>query len=231
MKRKKLVTLSAGNHIIRPSSQESLLGCTISDDLKWRNHLIGGNQSVVRQIVGRINGLSKLSTRADFKTRLVVANGVVMSKIVYLIQLWGGCESYLIRALQIQQNRAARIVTRSSRYTSIRKLLTNCGWLSIKQMVIYHTLLIVHKTILVGQPHYLNSRVDTHHSYATRQDTSGCIRIDSSFSCKSDLTVQGFRYRAANDYNRLPPAIRQCKTISQFKSQLKKWILEFVDVE
>ena len=103
--KKKLV--SAGNHFIRPSSQESLLGCTISDDLKWRNHLIGGNQSVVRQIVGRINSLSKLSTRADFRTRLVVANGVVMSKMVYLIQLWGGCESYLIRALQIQQNRAA----------------------------------------------------------------------------------------------------------------------------
>ena len=121
--RKQLVTLNAGIHIIKPSSQEKLLGCEISDNLKWRQNIIGSQQSVIKQLSSRINSLSRLSSRADFSTRLMVANGVVMSKFVYLIQLWGGCESYLVHALQVQQNRAARLVTRANRYTSTKKLL------------------------------------------------------------------------------------------------------------
>ena len=48
-----------------------------------------------------------VSSRADYSTRLMVANVIVMSKVYYLIQLWGGCETYLIHSLQVQLNRAA----------------------------------------------------------------------------------------------------------------------------
>ena len=36
----------------------------------------------------------------------MVANGVVISKFCYLIQLWGGAEAYLLKSLQVLQNRA-----------------------------------------------------------------------------------------------------------------------------
>ena len=154
-----MVRVKAGLHEVKPTSCEKLLGCIISEDLRWRRHILESNQSIIIQLNSRINGLSRLSTRADFKTRLMVANGIIMSKICYLIPLWGGCGQNLVHALQVQQHNAARIVTRAANFTSTRRLLKECGWLSIKQLILYHTVLLVHKIISICQtvltPHML----------------------------------------------------------------------------
>ena len=67
-----------------------------------------------------------VAARAPFSTRLSVTDGIFMSNLCYLIQLWGGAEGYLLHALQIIQNRAARTVTRMSWYTPTKVLLNNC---------------------------------------------------------------------------------------------------------
>jgi hypothetical protein len=87
--KRNLVTIQAGIHTIMPTKTEKLLGCEVSEDLKWRQHILSSDQSSIRQLTSRINGLCMVSSRADFSTRLMVANGIVMSKICYLIQLWG----------------------------------------------------------------------------------------------------------------------------------------------
>ena len=51
------VQLQAGQHIIMPSSSEKLLGCTISQDLKWKVHISGSDQSMYKQLTSRIDGL------------------------------------------------------------------------------------------------------------------------------------------------------------------------------
>ena len=47
---------------------------------------------------------------ASFGTKLMVANGVVMSKLAYHITLWSGAQQYLLSAVQVQQLAAARAV-------------------------------------------------------------------------------------------------------------------------
>ena len=114
---------------------------------------------MMRQLTSRVNGLSIITSKADFKTKLMAANGLVISKVCYLIQLWGGCESYLLNMLQVQMNRAARIVTGLSRFTSTRKLMDRCGWLTARQLVVYQSVIMVHKILLTGKPYYLHSRL------------------------------------------------------------------------
>ena len=87
------------------------MGGHISGDLKWRSHLLNSDQFVIKQLNIRVNGLLLISSRADFDTRLMVANGIIVSKLCYLIQLWGGCDRYLLDSLQILMNKAARYVT------------------------------------------------------------------------------------------------------------------------
>ena len=96
------VSLSAGEHLVIPSQSEKLLGCQISEDLKWKQHLLLSDESVIRQLTSRVNGLCLISDKSTFETRLMVANGIILSKLSYLIQLWGGCDDYLLSALQIQ---------------------------------------------------------------------------------------------------------------------------------
>ena len=66
---------------------------------------------LIKRLTSRLNALQKVSVHATFKTRLSAANGVFMSVLAYLIPLWGGCEGYLVKALQVLQNRAARQLT------------------------------------------------------------------------------------------------------------------------
>ena len=38
--KRNLVSMQAGNHTIMPSKQEKLLGCIVSDNLKWRYYIL-----------------------------------------------------------------------------------------------------------------------------------------------------------------------------------------------
>ena len=85
-----------------------------------------------------------------------MANGIVVSKIIYLIQLLGGCNEYLLNKLQVLQNRAARLVKKLPWDTRIQVLLDQCGWFSVKQLVECHSLLLAFIVVHDGIPAHLN---------------------------------------------------------------------------
>jgi hypothetical protein len=123
------ITLNTGSEIINPVKSEKLLGGLVSNDFLWNTHI-----------------------RDDEKS--LIANGVIMSRLIYLIQLWGSSSFYLIRMLQILQNRAARLVTKLGWYTPVKTLLLQCGWLSVHQLVHYQSLVLVFKIRDVNKPKY-----------------------------------------------------------------------------
>ena len=126
------VILDTGTETILPQSHEKMLGCNISSNFSWNHHLRDDEYSLNRQLTSRINPLRKISYSASFATRKMIANGIVLSRIIYVIQIWGGTHDYLLKMLQILQNKAARFVTNLDIFTSQAKLLQQCGWLSVK---------------------------------------------------------------------------------------------------
>ena len=95
--------------MIRTSQNEKLLGGLVSQNLKWTDHILFGSprlgeQSLILQLGKRLAGLKHIRNVADFRTRRMIANGIFMSKLVYIIPVWGGCEKFLIRGLQVVQN-------------------------------------------------------------------------------------------------------------------------------
>ena len=225
------VSLVAGDHMILPSSTEKLLGCNIHENLKWGHHIRNGEKSLFRQLTSRVNALSKMAVNATFETRLMAANGAFISVLSYLIPLWGGTEGYLIKGLQVLQNRAARCVTRLSWFTPTRTLMAKCKWLSIKQLVYYHSVLQVHKVLRNGAPLYLSEKLVTEHPYPTRQATSGGLRYTSSNTGHLNLTQQSFLGRSAGIYNSIPSSIRTTTSLNTFKQKLKTWIKSNVPIE
>jgi hypothetical protein len=207
-----------------------LLGANICEDLKWREHLLSNEQSVVSQLTSRINGLLKVCARATPTNRLKVANGIFISKLCYLIELWGGCESYLLTSLHVLQNRAARAVTRKSWFTATRLLLEECKWLSVRQLVFYHSVLSTHKVVMSGKHLYLYQAMSTAHPLNTRQAAGGQIRMGENFDSKQGLVHDGFKYRAAKDYNLIPGFIRSIKSLPTFKRKLKQWVTTNIPV-
>ena len=126
-------------------------------------------------------------------------------------------------SLQIIQNKVARAVTRLSWNTPARELLHQCGWLSVNQLIFYHTVLIVFKAKLSQTPKYLYTMHNSwSYQYNTRQAESGLIQMVGK--PRLQTTKDSFKWRAAAQYNQLPAELRKCETLQTFKMNVKAWI-------
>ena len=186
--------------------------------------------SIIKQLSSRINGLKKICYNSSFKTRLMVANGVFMSKLVYLIVVWGGAQKYLLNSLQVQQLAAARLVCGfHSKWWSKYRLLKKVGWLSVNQLVFYNTVLQAHKTITTGKPECINDLIRTEHPYSTRSATANQIRFGESFRHGSNIASSSFKQRAVKSYNSVPLSIRSGSLVT-VKRKLRKWVWQNVPI-
>ena len=220
------VSMMAGNYCIHPTPTEKLLGGQIHQSLKWNHHISDGKSSLLKQLTSRNNGLKKISKNAKFKTRLMVANGAVHSKLVYLITLWGGAQQYLLKALQVQQLTAARTVCGFQSWGwSRRRLLKRVGWMSVRQLVEFHTILQAHKTITTGKPRHLHAELTSSYPYRTRSAARGLIRLEDSTA-----STKTFKHRAMVSYNRVPGDITR-GSLETVKKKLKQWVLKNIALD
>ena len=159
----------------------------------------------------------------------MIANAIFNSNLTYMIAVWGGSEKYVIRALQVMQNKAARCVTRLPWLTPTRKLLLQCNWLSVRQLATYHTVLQVYKTKQNHEPEYLHSKFSKPFPYNTRAAASDSIR--SLQEAAYTISSQSFMVRGSKIWNNMPAELRMIGKIEKFKPKLKQWIKDNVDLE
>jgi hypothetical protein len=218
------VEIRTPSQTIEPSKCEKLLGCWLHEDMKFAENLLNNEESLLRSLNTRIGALKILGKVASFRTRKMVADGIFMSKLIYLIPLWGGSAKYLLAALQKAQNRAARVVTKLDWGTPTAELLNQCGWLSVHQLVVYHSVVLVYKIMKNESPRFLYSMFSAKYSYKTKQARSGIIKHTRDLDL--GLTARSFRWRASSSYSELPQEIRNIDTEQGFKKAAKAWIKE-----
>ena len=143
-KRVSNVVLSTSLGDIRPSNSEKFLGGIVQKDLKWNEHIAKDKDNLLSALSKRCNALQIIAKVASFKTRKTIANGLFIGKLSYLISVWGGTSRENFDLLQIVQNRAARIVTKNWK-SSTADNLNAIGWLSVRQLAFYHTVLLMFK--------------------------------------------------------------------------------------
>ena len=163
----------------------------------------------------------------------MIADGIFISSLIYVIQLWGGANKTLISSLQILQNKAARCTTKLGFRTPVKLLLQQCGWLSVRQLVFYHNCLFVFKTLHSQRPIYFSKKFGRNFQSGVDQEpVSLRTRLNSTGGqVKSDISHQAFSHVSAKAWNSLPAGIRQSKTIDSFKVNLRQWITQNMEIE
>ena len=224
------VQLNTGNEVINVSQSEKLLGGVVSMNLRWDEHIMHDSNALIKQLSKRLSAMRQVCMFADFKTRKMFANGLFLSKLGYLIPLWGGCPNFLINALQVMQNRAARYVTKKDIYTPVKTLLTHCGWLSVHQMVFFQTVVLFYKTRQNEVPANLFNMASSNYSYCTREQTKGNYKVISGIRRPSSNAMKSYRWRSVNCWNMVPSEIKSIKNIALFKKSLKLWISQNVSI-
>ena len=220
--------VETGTIAITPVSSEKLLGLNIHESLKFSEHCRDNENSLFKKLIPRMNALKKLSRNASFKTRLMVANATIMSTMVYMMPVWGGTEDYIIKAAQVIQNRAARLVTKLSWFTPQRILLNQTNWLSIRQLIAYHTILQLWRARKNKEPKYIFSNINRKPNYRTRSVAAGVPDAEGYFqipSTQKASTKKGIMTRGPTLWNTLPMELRTYQgSLQIFKKKLRTWI-------
>jgi hypothetical protein len=127
---------------------------------------------------------------------------------------------WLIEAIQIMQNKAARCVTKQSWFTSTKRLLLQCNWLSmsIKQLIFFHTALQVWRVNTSRCPVHIYTKLQMS---KTRSSAQGNLRVPAA---EKLVASKSFMVRSAVTWNQIPADIRNSKSVGIFKKKLKEWI-------
>ena len=146
-----------------------ILGGILQDDISWKGHLTSSRESLVpvlRQKLGRLKYISKF---VDKRGKLLLANGYIMSKMVYLMGVWGGAHKTMLDTLQRVQNNTARFVTGKGRRTKKWELLEDCKWMDVRELIDFHTMSNLWKIIWKKAPLHLHRKIhiDNEHLIST----------------------------------------------------------------
>ncbi len=119
-------------------------------DLKYQHKI----NSVVKSSFFQLRLLSKAKSFLSFKNIEKVIHAFITSKLDYCNSLYTGISQTALSRLQLVQNAAARLLTRSHKRDHIT-LLQSLHWLPVRYRVDFKIVLIVYKSLNGMAPSYI----------------------------------------------------------------------------
>ena len=201
---------------VKSSSSVRNLGVLFDTNLSFEGHVT----SICKTAFFHLKNISKLRHMLSMKNAEQLVHAFMTSRLDYCNALLGGCPAYLINKLQLVQNAAARVLTRTRKYDHISPVLSTLHWLPVKHRIDFKILLITYKALNGLAPQYL-SELLMHYSPSRllRSQNSGQLIIPRI--SKSTAGGRSFSYLAPKLWNNLPSIVREADTLCQFKSRLK----------
>ena len=196
--------------VLKSTECETLLGCRIQGDLKWHNQV----EALSKRLKSRLNALSGLKYCCPYPIRKSIAEAIFTSVLAYCLPLFGGLDKNDIQHLQIIQNKAARIVCRSPHYSKRSPLYDKLGWLTVNQLISYHTLVAIKKIRIDKEPRYLAK-------YLTMDSRNNRIMVPNQML---SIMSRSFCIRGADQWNLLPYRLGVEEKIGPYKTKLRGWI-------
>ena len=130
---------------------EALLGCQIQANRKWQKQV----QVLLVKLRTRLVGLTKIKYVVPSTIRKTITEGIFNSVLVYCLPLFGGMYNWDLKDLQVLQNKAPQIATLSPPRVERSVLFYRLGWLTVDQLIFYHSVISIFKIRSSSEPEYL----------------------------------------------------------------------------
>ncbi len=150
----------------------------------------------------------------------MLIHAFMTSRLDYCNALLGGYFARLINKLQMVQNAAARVLTRTRKYDHISPVLSTLHWLPIKHCIDLKILLITYESLIGLAPQYL-SELLSHYSPSRPLQSQNSGHLIIPRISKSTAGGRSLFYLVPKLWNNLPNTVREADTLCQFKSRLK----------
>jgi hypothetical protein len=158
------------------------------------------------------------------KSTKILVEALVLSKLNFAYTLYMNLPKKQLKKLQKIQNFAARLVTKSPKFTHVTPLLKNLKWLPVTEFIKYRYLTIVYQCIQKEAPEYLNTLITLYNPNRTLRSAANLLlevpQINSKFGRRS------FSFLAPTLWNSLPNNLKSIDTTTKFKKGLKQYLLK-----
>ncbi len=193
-----------------------IFGVILDSNLYLENHI----SHVIKTAFFHLRNIVKLRNMFSVSDAEKLVHAFMTSRLDYCNALLGGCPASSINKLQIVQNAAARVLTRSRKYDHITPILQSLHWLPIKFRISYKILLLTYKALNDLAPANLTNILSRYNpTRSLRSQNSGLLVVPRI--AKSTKGGRTFSYLAPKLWNSLPDNVRGSDTLSLFKSRLK----------
>ena len=192
------------------------LGVLFDADLKFTKHF----SNITKTAIYQIRNIAKIRSFISFNTAETLIHAFVTNHLDYCNSLFSGLPKTSINRLQLIQNTAARILTKSRKYDHITPVLASLHWLPVAFRIDFKIVLFAFKALHGSAPVYIRDLL-------TKNEPTRTLRsADKHLLTPPDtkLVTEGgrsFADRAPFLWNKLPLEIKRATSVCHFKSLLK----------
>lgn len=189
------------------------LGVTIDDGLTFSIHI----DNVIKKIARKYGIMCRLKNDLTLSSKILLYKSIIAPHVDFCASILFLANATQLLKLQRLQNKIMRLILKCNRYTSSRLLLEALKWLSVKQRVIYLTMVFIFKILNGLLPQYLSNRIErgsSIHSHYTRNAND--VRTPHFLNSASQNSLF---YKGINLYNSMPRHIKQLDNLRDFKRE------------
>ena len=189
-----------------------IIGGNLKANLSWESHLVSGPKAIIqtiRRLLGSLHGIIHIMSQ---KAKLNIINSLVISKLIYIISLWGNTIESQVRKSQVTMNTAARLVLDKRKSTRQIDLMKGCSWLNVRELTEFHFLIQLTRWEI---PVNLSRKFQVTEEYLIETKPSRLI-----------LTAEAWRSRTTEQWNNLPMDLRAEMSLKRFKIHMTRWITD-----
>ena len=178
-------------------------------------------RNVKRSMYYHLKEIGKIRRYLDEDTCHLAVQSLVISRLDYANIMLVGLPQSLLHGLQVAQNTAARLISRTRRDEHITPVLASLHWLPVTQRIKYKCLSMVYKILYKeNAPDYLKQLLCLHTSKRSLRSGSQNMRLDVKRT-KNLYGDRAFSIITPKLWNALPNLVHQNRTFDSFKRSVK----------
>ncbi len=198
------------------------LGVILETDLSFSSHV----KAVTKSAYYHLKNIARIRCFVSSQDLEKLVHAFITSRVDY-------CNGLLpkktTRQLQLIQNAAARILTRTRKSEHITPVLRSLHWLPVTFRIDFKVLLLIYKSLNGIGSKYIEDMLTEHKpNRPLRSLGSSQLEIPRVHTKQGE---SAFSYYAARSWNQLQEEIRCAKTLATIKSRLKTHLFSCAFVE
>ena len=210
------ISVRVGNSVITSTKCVRNLGALLDSNLDMEQQV----NSVCKSAYAQLRSIGHIRPYLSNNATKTLVNSLVTSRLDYCNAMLTGVPSTLINKLQRTQNTAARIITRTSRYSLITPVLKELHWLPLKYRIQYKTLTFTYKALHDQSPDYMKDMIKVYKPSRTLRSQDSLSLVVPNVRTVS-FGNRSFEHAAPSLWNALPFHIRNAESLRTFKKLLK----------